>query len=85
VIGVPNIGVIKPRKIRWTGHAAQKASADILMVAKPKGKKPLGKVGVCVRLISCLVLKKQDRTAGTGCIQFTAGCYWERIVECLVA
>jgi hypothetical protein len=85
VTGVPNIWLNKPRKIRWTGHAAQKASADILLVAKSEGKKPLGKVGVCVRLMSCLVLKKQDRTTGTGCIQLTEGCYWERIVECLVA
>jgi hypothetical protein len=51
-IGVSNIGVNKPRKIRWGRHAAQKTSAYIIIrAAKPKGKKPLGKVGICGRLI----------------------------------
>jgi hypothetical protein len=55
------------------------------MVAKPEGKKPLGKVGICVRLMSCLVLRKQDRRTGTGCNQLTAGATGNEIVECLVA
>jgi hypothetical protein len=33
---------------------------DIIMVAKPEGKKPLGKLDLRGSLIFCLVLKKED-------------------------
>jgi len=59
-IGVSNIGVNKRMKIRWARHAAQKTSAYVIIVAKPEGNKPLGIVGICGRLILCLVLKKQE-------------------------
>jgi hypothetical protein len=77
-IGLSNIGVNKPRKIRWAGHAAQKTSAYVILVVKPKGKKPLGKVGISWRLILCLVLKKLEGRAWSGCIQLAIG-----IMKCL--
>jgi len=52
--------VNKPRNIRWARHAAQKTSAYVIIVAKPEGKKPLGKLGISGRSILCLGLKKQD-------------------------
>jgi hypothetical protein len=70
--------VNKPRKIRWARHAAKKKSAYVILVAKPEGKKPLGKLGISGRSILCLVLKKQDGRKRIGCIQQTIGDYWER-------
>jgi len=67
-IGVSNIRVNKPREIRWAGHAAQKKSAYVIIVAKPEGQKPLGKVGISGRLTLYMVLKKQDGRTRTGCI-----------------
>jgi hypothetical protein len=40
------IRIIKPRRMRWTGHAAQmveKRNAYRLFVGKPDGKRPLGR------------------------------------------
>jgi hypothetical protein len=40
------IGIIKSRRMRWTGHAAgmwEKSNAYRIMVGKPEGKRPLGR------------------------------------------
>jgi hypothetical protein len=70
--------VDKPRKIRWAGHAAQKKSAYVIIVAKPERERLLGKVCISGKLILGLVLNKQDRRTLTGSIQLTIRGYWER-------
>jgi hypothetical protein len=43
----PNIiGMIKSRRMRWTGHVAgmgEKINAHRILVGKPEGKRPLGR------------------------------------------
>jgi hypothetical protein len=41
------IRIIKSRRMRWAGHVArmgEKRNAYILLVGKPKGKRPLGRL-----------------------------------------
>jgi hypothetical protein len=51
----PNIiRVIKPRRMRWVGHAARTGEgrgAYRVLVGKPEGRKPLGDPGIDGRII----------------------------------
>jgi hypothetical protein len=47
LFSLPNtIGMIKSRRMKWTGHVAQmgeKRNAYRVLVEKPRGKRPLGR------------------------------------------
>jgi hypothetical protein len=46
------IGVIKPRRMRWAGHAARMGERNVLyrfLVEKPEGKRPLGRSRIIIR------------------------------------
>jgi hypothetical protein len=43
---IPNMRVVKSRRMRWAGHVArmgEERGVHILLVVKPEGKRPLGR------------------------------------------
>ena len=49
-----NIRVIKSRRMRWAGHVArvgERRGVYMVLVGKPGGKRPLGKLGVDGRIM----------------------------------
>ena len=63
------VRVIKPRRLRWAGHAARTEegrSSFKILTAKPSGKIPLGRLGIDGRTILEWVLNKYVSIRGIG-------------------
>ena len=70
------IRVVKPRRLRWTGHVARiekGRSAFKLLTGKPTGKRPLGDLGVDGRTILEWTLKRYVSMRGIGLIRLRIG------------
>lgn len=66
---LPNISVIKYRKIRWAGNIARmKRSANSVVVGKSEEKTRLEDLTVDERIIIKCILKKQNGKVQTACI-----------------
>ena len=59
--------VVKPRRMRQTGHVArmgEKRGVFRVLVGKPEGKRPLGNLGVDGRIILRWIFRKRGRNYG---------------------
>jgi hypothetical protein len=55
--------MIKSRRKRWAGHVARmepKMNACGILVGKPEGKRPLGRLDVGARIILNYILERED-------------------------
>jgi hypothetical protein len=66
----PNIiRAIKSRRMRWAGHVAGKGDSRCayrVLVGRPEGRRPLGKLRVSGRIVLKWIFKKRDERCGVG-------------------
>jgi hypothetical protein len=67
----PNILVTKSRRVRWVGHVAyigERSCVYGVLVGKPEGKRPLGRLGVDGRIILGWIFRKFNVGVWTGLV-----------------